>query len=116
MTSQQMLAKLKYMEAEIQAMIKLVELDMELEAGAKTEEVQPKPKKRTTKKESEIETLQKEFTTICKGLAPDGQKKAVRIIREVNLDAKGVKDLTLDQLKEIMPDIRNLKDEFSLES
>lgn len=113
MTSQQMLAKLKYMEAEIQAMIKLVELDMELEAGAKTEATQPKPKKKTTKKESEIETLQKEFTAICKGLVPDGQKKAVRIIREVNLDAKGVKDLTLDQLKEIMPDIRNLDDEFS---
>ncbi len=111
MTSQMMLAKLKYMDAEIQAMIKLVELDIELE---QEQEQKPaaKPRKKAAKKLTELETLQKEFNTICKLLPANEQKKVVRLVREVNLGATKVEDLGLDELKEIMPDIRALGEDY----
>lgn len=112
MTPLQMLAKLKYMDAEIQAMIKLVELDIELEAA----EAKPATETKTTKKRAKREPvvdkrtqMEAEFEEACKK-APDKQK-IIRIIREVNLNAKSVKDLTDEQLEEILPDIKNLSEE-----
>lgn len=112
MTRDQMLNMLTYMEAEIQAMIKLIKLDKELDAGTEAPKESAKHKTRAAKKPSETEILREEFNDICKKLPAEGQKKAVRIIREVNLEAKGVKDLTVEQLKEILPDIRALKEDY----